>query len=103
MSHRSKDIVIPKTWETDGTCNLSSKYTSLQDFFDKYRTAYAEMYSVNGGDTFEINATSFTPLVNTDQSEFYNIDYEAPVGSYGDSFEHINLLGRFQYQLVKIT
>ena len=66
MAHRSKDIVIPKTWVTDGNCNLSSKYTSLQDFFDKYRTAYAEMYSVNGGQTFEINATSFTPLENTD-------------------------------------
>ncbi len=96
MAHRSKDILIPKTWITDGTCTVSSKYTSLQDFFDKYRTAYAEMYSVNGGQTFEINATSFTPLENTDRSEFYNIDYEAPVGPYGDSFV-IKIPGTYQF------
>jgi hypothetical protein len=96
MAHRSKDIVIPKTWITDGTCTVSSKYTSLLDFLDERQTAYAEMYSVNGGQTFEINATSFTPLENTDRSEFYNIDYEAPVGTYGDSFV-IKIPGTYQF------
>tara|TARA_R100000951_G_C2623317_1_gene175228 strand:+ start:156 stop:710 length:555 start_codon:yes stop_codon:yes gene_type:complete len=96
MAHRSKDIVIPKTWITDGTCTVSSKYTSLLDFLDKRQIAYAEMYSVNGGDIFEINSTSFTPLENTDQSEFYNIDYGAPVGTYGDSFV-IKTPGTYQF------
>jgi len=75
MSHRKRDIVIPKNWITDGSCTISCKYTSLLDFLDERQTAYAEMYSVNGGDIFEINSTSFTPLENTDQSEFYYIDY----------------------------
>lgn len=96
MAHRSKDIVIPKTWITDGTCTVSSKYASLLDFLDKRQTAYAEMYSVEDNNTITINASTFTPLDNTDQSEFYNVDYEAPVGTYGDSFV-IKIPGTYQF------
>jgi hypothetical protein len=96
MSHRSKDIVIPKTWITDGTCTVSSKYTSLLDFLDERQTAYAEMYSVEDNNIITINASTFTPLDNTDQSEFYNIDFETASGSYGDSFV-IKIPGTYQF------
>ena len=96
MAHRSKDIVIPKTWITDGTCTVSSKYTSLLDFLDERQTAYAEMYSVEDNNTITINASTFTPLDNTDQSEFYNIDFETASGSYGDSFV-IKIPGTYQF------
>ena len=97
MAHRSKDIVIPKTWITDGTCTVSSKYTSILDFLDERQTAYAEMYSVEDNNIITINASTFTPLDNTDQSEFYNVDFEtASVGTYGDSFV-IKIPGTYQF------
>ena len=96
MPHRNKDIVIPKTWITDGTCTVSSKYTSLLDFLAERQTAYAEMYSVEDNNIISINASTFTPLDNTNQDEFYNIDFETASGSYGDSFV-IKIPGTYQF------
>ena len=70
MPHKKRDIVIPKNWITDGTCNLSSKYTSLLDFLDERQTAYAEMYSVEDNNIISINASTFTPLDNTNKMSF---------------------------------